>query len=181
MGGIGSGPQSRTYTLEDGLRAVEEMRQGALSLRQACTKAGITKGTFFWLKDEYPELADAYAKARPIAAVGYAERSVRAVERAWDTVLDPAVDAKRSNAVANAGRALSDRYAWIAGRIDPETWGEKITHAGTIRHEAVVLLPQLQALTPPLAATPSASPPLPSATARLLGDGGSDGDAGSDA
>ena len=178
MGGIGSGPQSRTYTLEDGLRAVEEMRQGALSLRQACTKAGITKGTFFWLKDEYPELADAYAKARPIAAIGYAERSVHAAERAWTTVLDPAVDAKRSNAVANAGRVLSDRYAWVAGRIDPDAWGDRVTHAGTIRHEAVVLLPQLQALTPPLAATPDAPDALPRASARLLGDGASAGDAG---
>ncbi|MHB1310626.1 MAG: terminase small subunit-like protein [Gemmatimonadaceae bacterium] len=178
MGGIGSGPQSRTYTLEDGLRAVQAMREGALSLRQACHKAGITKGVFFSLKDEYPELADAYAKARPIAAVGYAERSVRAVERAWTTVLDENVDAKRANAVASAGRSLSDRYAWIAGRIDPDAWGEKVTHAGTIRHEAVVLLPQLQALTPPLAATPDTPGALPRVSARMLGDGGSDGDEG---
>lgn len=169
MGGPGSGPQSRIYSLEDGLRAVEHMRQGALSLRQACTKAGITKSAFFSLKEEHPELADAYAKARPIAAIGYAERSVRAVERAWEKVLDERVDAKRANAVANAGRALSDRYAWVAGRIDPDAWGEKVTHAGTIRHEAVVLLPQLQQLTPPEAATPLAR----QASARMLGDGAS--------
>lgn len=144
MGGVGSGPPHE-YQREDGETVIALMRNGETSLSSALQHVGMGKGTFYLLLERFPDLHADYEAVRPIVAHSFAEKGIAAVERAWDTVLDDKVDAKRANAVASAGRNLADRYAWMASRIDPATWGDKVQHSGAIEHRAVVLLPQLVA------------------------------------
>lgn len=171
MGGIGSGPPP-DYSLTDGEAVLQTMQERGISLSSALRAHGMGKAAWYRLCDVHPALAERYAAIRPDVADAYAERSLRAVQRAWDTVLDPSVDAKRTNAVASAGRNLSDRLAWIAGRIDPERWGDAVRHTGTIAHQhAVVVLPPLAPLTPPAldqaVSAQALAPQRVSATARL--------------
>lgn len=161
MGGVGSGPPP-DYSLADGEAVLQTMQERGVSLSSALRAHGMGKAAWYRLCEVHPPLAERYAAIRPDVADAYAERSLAAVRRAWDTVLDPNVDAKRTNAVASAGRNLSDRLAWIASRIDPERWGDSVRHTGTLRHEhAVVVLPPLAPLAPPQLASDDSASAIP--------------------
>ncbi len=168
MGGLGSGPPP-LYTIEDGERVLQLMRNGEVSLSAALEHVGMGKAAWYRLCEDHPQLQAEYETTRPIVAHSYAEKGIAAVQEAWEKVLDVNVDAKRANAVASAGRNLADRYAWMASRIDPATWGDKVQHSGAIEHRAVVLLPQL-------VAAPAVTAPTVRATLASGGDG-SDADA----
>lgn len=177
MGGPGSGP-SPTYTIEHARELLRLMRDDGLPLVRAAKQLGIPHSRAWECIHRHEETRDAYPAAQSLVADVMAEQSLAAVEEGVTLVLDASVDAKRANAVASATRNLSDRRAWAAKMLAPDRYGDRVTHGGTIRHEAIVLLPQLQALTPPAGATPSERSELPRASARLLGDGAHVGDEG---
>lgn len=152
----------RVWTLEDLAEVPRLMEAEGISLRAACRRLSIPPASFVENLPAFPALGEEYQRIRPHVAAEYARRSLTAVERAWGMVVDENVDAKRGNAISSAGRNLSERLAWVAGRIDPDAWGDKVKHDSTLRVEAVVLLPPLQ---------PVPLPPAAAITARLLPEG----------
>ncbi len=178
MGGPGSGPPP-TYTIDDAERIVSLMEVARVPLIQASAQLNIPLASAHdCIRRHQDTHGERYRMAQEALADEYAHGALSAVEDGVRLVLDEGVDAKRANAVASATRNLSERRAWAAKMLAPDRYGDRVTHGGTIRHEAVVLLPQLQQLTPPAAASEDAPGALPRASARLLGDGGSEGDAG---
>lgn len=178
MGGPGSGP-APTYTIEHAEQIVALMERERLPLLQASAQLGIPLASAHdCIRRHHDTHGDRYRMAQEALADEYAHGALSAVEDGVRLVLDESVDAKRANAVASATRNLSERRAWAARMLAPDRYGDRVTHAGTIRHETVVLLPQLQQLTPPPLANADAPGALPHASARLLGDGASEGDAG---
>lgn len=101
-----------------------------------------------WEKQD-PDYAKRLAAARKARAHSLAEESVNLLdEGSAEGVEDP----KRASAHVNLLGARSKARQWLASKYNPDDYGEKIEHRGTVT-QAVVLLPPLD--------------PLP-ATARML-------------
>ena len=112
-------PSARDTAANTFLEAVE----AGESVRDACKLAGAAWGSISrWLAAD-ATLAARYARARTIAAHGYAERA-----------LNVALDANAEN--VQVARLQVDTLKWRAAVADPKTYSERkqVEHTGTVGH-----------------------------------------------
>lgn len=116
-----------TYTLEIAEQICAEMAEGELAI-DVCSKEGMPKfGTLHGWKGKHPEFAEAYARARVMQAHALAERAVRSGRAA--TAED-----------AQAARVKMDADKWLAARLDPKNYGERVDHeiSGNLNHHTIL-------------------------------------------
>jgi hypothetical protein len=120
-----------TYTDEVGRQICELIAQGKAS-REICTLVGIANSTLFkWLADN-PSFSEQYARAREAQADLYFEEII-------DIADELEIDAKykgeevtldvSSSAVAR-NRLRVDARKWIASKLAPKKYGDKLELSG---------------------------------------------------
>ncbi len=97
--------------------AVLEDIQNGLSLRAACEKHKMSAANFLLWVDKDEALAKQYARAREVQAEFYADEIIRIADSTQDAV---------------KGRLQVDARKWIASKLLPKKYGERVdlTSAG---------------------------------------------------
>lgn len=113
------------------------------SLGEAARQLGIPLVSAHVVIHRHDATAARYRALQASMAELWEAESAHAIEEGARLVLDPGVDAKRANAVANVARSLSERYAWRAKVADPSRYGDQLNVKGAVDVRAVVLLPPL--------------------------------------
>lgn len=102
-----------TYTPELAAKLCSEMAEGELAI-EVCERPGMPKfGTLHGWREKHPEFAIAYARAREMQAHALAERAVLSGRKA-----------KADDAPAARVRFDADR--WLASRLDPRNYGDRV-------------------------------------------------------
>jgi len=122
-----------TYTQEKGDEICELLIEG-LSLRKIAAIEGMPKPITIlkWLRD-YPEFAVQYARAREEQAEAFADEMI---DIADDISRDITVDSEGKHVIdgfaAQRAKVMIDTRKWIAAKLKPKKYGEKIdlNHAG---------------------------------------------------
>lgn len=113
-----------------------------MPIHQSMALSGYHKAELYdWVRED-PEYGERFKRARESLAHTYAEESVTLPDTAS---ADDVADAKRASAHVNLVGLRSRSRQWLASRMLPDVYGEKIEHRGTIT-QAVVLLPPLDPL-----------------------------------
>lgn len=103
-----------SYTKEIGDLICHRMAEGE-SLRQICKDDEMPhRTTVIDWKNGNASFADQYARARQDQADSYADLGLEAATMAPDPI---------------KGRLAWDAYRWIAGKLKPGTYGDKLQHA----------------------------------------------------
>ncbi len=91
------------------------------SLRAICRDEGMPDRVTFWRwLDQDPELRNRYARAREESADHYADEIVSIAD---DGNLDP-----------HSRRVMIDARKWVASKLKPKSYGDKIELGGTLEH-----------------------------------------------
>lgn len=99
---------------EKAVKAMEHMRTGK-TVRQACELVGLDRADFYKVINEDEELYVLYSRAR---------------EAMQDAIVDDFVHVADTEADPARARVKIDAMKWLACKILPKKYGEKITHAG---------------------------------------------------
>jgi len=97
----------REKIIPEVLKAIE----GGDSLRYACSVQGLDPSTFLMWVDASVELSQQYARARELQAEFYADEIIR--------IADSAQDAQKA-------RLQVDARKWIASKLLPKKYGDKV-------------------------------------------------------
>ena len=136
-GGITEIPQE---TKDEALRLIH----GGMAIGRAMDAVGVSRGEIYDWAREDADYGARFKIARESLAHAYAGESVTLLE---DGSAEDTTEYQRANAHVNLLRARSGAKQWLAGKMLPSEYGEKIEHRGQINH-AVILLPPLD---PPVA------------------------------
>lgn len=109
--------------------AVLEDIQNGLSLRYACEKHKMSAANFLLWVDADPALAKQYARAREVQAEYYADEIIRIADSSQDAV---------------KGRLQVDARKWIASKLLPKKFGDRIDMTSNGEK-----LPPVQIILPP--------------------------------
>lgn len=110
-------PKGKRRPTEGDLPGVLLAISEGISLRKACEEVGLDASSTYKAIDEDPALRLQYARARAMGGDVYVDQ-IKAVTAG--------VVAKRIK--PDVGRVASDNYKWIAGRMAPKAWGDKVAH-----------------------------------------------------
>lgn len=103
-----------SYTQEIGDLICHRMAEGE-SLREICKDEALpSRITVIRWKNDNEVFRDQYARARQDQADSYADLGLEAATMAPDPI---------------KGRLAWDAYRWIAGKLKPGTYGDKVQHA----------------------------------------------------
>ncbi len=137
--------------------------QGA---RQAMRTLGCSMGQLsVWLHDaDMPDFALAWRNVgKPMLAMHRMEDADSALTNAHAEIHElEGEDVKKASALANLAGRRSEFLARFASKLDPKEFGDKIEHVGNGAMTAVVFLPALQPVLPPVAIQHVESRVLPS-------------------
>ena len=112
------------------------------SLRKACSRESMPCTTTFfrWLR-KYPDFEKQYARAKQEAADAFAEDMLDiADDKRHDTVIDENGNARADSEWINRSRLRVDTRKWLASKLKPKKYGEKIEHehSGKVSLETLV-------------------------------------------
>lgn len=123
-----------SYTQEIADRICSELVDGK-SLRTICKADGMPscQTVYSWLRTR-PEFLDQYARAKEDAADAFAEEMLDIADEAsndWMAANDPDNPGYRLNGEAiNRSRLRVDTRKWIAAKLKPKKYGEKVSVGG---------------------------------------------------
>lgn len=123
-----------SYTQEIGDKICAELASGK-SLRTVCKAEGMpsTVTVFAWLR-KYPDFLSQYAKAKEEAADAWAEEILDIADDGsndWMESNNPENPGWRANGEAiQRSRLRVDTRKWIASKLKPKRYGEKVEHTG---------------------------------------------------
>lgn len=108
------------------LHDICEQIANGMSLRKVCAQEGMPsqKTVFTWLQND----------------AGFAQQYARARERQADGFFDEIVDIADTEEDAQKARVRIDARKWVAGKMRPKVYGEKvdIEHTGSVQFEKIV-------------------------------------------
>lgn len=119
-----------SYTQETADRICSELAEGK-SLRTVCKADDMPscQTVYSWLRTR-PEFLDQYARAKEDAAEAFAEEMLDIADEAsndWMSVNDPDNPGYRFNGEhVNRSRLRVDTRKWIAAKLKPKKFGEKV-------------------------------------------------------
>lgn len=113
VGKINRGGRPTKYTVELGERLCEQLAEGELAIEVCKATEMPCFSTIMYWRRAHPEFAELYHQARMMQAQALAERAVMSGRRA--TAED-----------ASAARVRFDADRWLAGRIDPLNYGQRM-------------------------------------------------------
>jgi hypothetical protein len=129
------------YTLETADRICEQLAEG-MSLRSVCKADDMpsTVTVFKWLRT-YPEFLSQYARAKEESADALADEMLDiADESERDTVIDENGNARPNNEWISRSRLRVDTRKWIASKLKPKKYGDKLELAGDPKAPLTVML-----------------------------------------
>jgi hypothetical protein len=121
-----------TYTQEIGDLICAELAEG-ISLRTVCKADGMPdkKTVFRWLRS-HPEFAKQYAIAKEEAADAWAEEILDIADDGTnDWITDEKGRTVFNGEHVQRSRVRIDTRKWIASKLKPKKYGDKITHEGS--------------------------------------------------
>ena len=130
LAGVGGRPSLYSEALTDEICG--ELSESSVSLNTICKRDGMPKyrTVMQWL-ERYPEFAQKCARARDLQADVLAEQTL---EIADDTSGDTTVNADGDTVVdhdhISRSRLRVDTRKWIAGKLKPKKYGDKLLHTG---------------------------------------------------
>lgn len=128
------GGRPSSYTQEIADRICSELVDGK-SLRTICKADGMPscQTVYSWLRTR-PEFLEQYARAKEDAADAFAEEMLDIADEAtndWMAVNDPDNPGYRFNGEhVNRSRLRVDTRKWIAAKLKPKKYGEKVAVGG---------------------------------------------------
>jgi hypothetical protein len=115
------------------VRAVLDLLADGTSLRQACTKAGVSKSTWLeWVADPLAyglplTLSDHYARAREAGLERLAEEILEiADDSSHDTKVDERGNERCDNEWVQRSRLKVDARKWLLSKLLPKKYGDKV-------------------------------------------------------
>jgi hypothetical protein len=114
--------------------AVIELLQDGASLRQTLKRTRISRTLFYDTVAKSPVFAERYARAMQTRAHRHAER----IEQLADKV-------EREKIKPDAARVAIDARKWVASKLHPRAYGDKLQLDGDLKMEVTVNDPTLRA------------------------------------
>lgn len=111
------GRPSYRYDAKKAFEFIGLLAEGQLSIRAICEKPDMpTRATIFTWVRENPEFAALYHEARALQVHGYVDDTVYIADTETDT---------------SKARVRIDARRWLAERLDPKNYGNRIEHEHT--------------------------------------------------
>jgi hypothetical protein len=128
-------PPEARYTV------LKHMHDGC-TMKEAARRVGVSVATVADWRRQDEDFAIAYKAAQEALSHAAASDSVDVLLKTEATDTE---DPKRAMAHVSIARERSKALQWYASKLNPEQYGEKIEHRGTVT-QAVVMLPPLDPL-----------------------------------
>ena len=131
--------------IDEALNIIETETVG---LRVIGERLGIDKGDLCRALNNTEEIAQRYARAKEKQIEIKIDEMDDAITSLINDVIDDEIDAKTKSALVQAVKLKVDNDKWIAAKLKPKKYGDRLEVSGQVQHTHAIRPPDLSTLPP---------------------------------